>query len=116
MALLDGGLARLFGAALRSVYLPATLHRVTRTRARGGSTSESIVEVPCRAQVELADEHMRSAAGATTGDVRILVLAASLTGTITSDDRISVAGQLYAIAGVERDPANAIFELRGQRG
>ena len=116
MALLDGGLARLFGAALRGVYLLATLHRVTRSRARGGSTSESVVEVPCRAQVELADEHMQRAAGATIGDVRILVLAASLDGAITSDDRISVGGQLYAIAGVERDPAGALFELRGQRG
>ena len=116
MALLDGGLAKLFGAALGGIYLPATLHRVTRIRARGGSTSESVVDVPCRAQVERADERMRNTAGATTRDVRILVLAASLTGTITSDDRISVGGQLYAIAGVERDPGGAAFELRGQRG
>ena len=116
MALLDGGLARLFGAALGGVYLPATLHRVTLVRARGGSTSESVVDVPCRAQVDRADEAMRGAAGATGRDMRILVLAASLAGTITSDDRISVGGQLYAISGVERDPAGAIFDLRGQRG
>ena len=116
MALLDGGLARLFGAALGGVYLPATLHRATRARARGGSTSESVVDVPCRAQIEHADEAMRPRAGATAREVRILVLATSLSGAITSDDRITVGGQLYVIAGVERDPAGALFDLRGQRG
>lgn len=116
MALLDGGLARLFGAAMAGVYLPATLHRVTRTRARGGSTSESVADVSCRAQVEAADEHMQRGAGATAREVRILVLAASLEGGIGSDDRITVGGVRYAITGVARDPAGAAYELRGQRG
>ena len=116
MALLDGGLARLFGAAFGGVYRPATLHRVTQLRMHGGSSVESVADLPCRAQIDAVSEAMRAAAGATERDVRILVLAASLAGPITTADRISVGGQLYAIAAVGRDPAGAVFELRAQRG
>ena len=116
MGLLDGGLARLFGAALGGVYLPATLHRVTRARVRGGSTVETVVDVPCRALVEQTDDRMRGGTGATGREVRILVLAASFAGTIGSDDRISAGGQRYAITAVARDPAGAAFDLRGRHG
>lgn len=116
MALLDGGLARLFGAALGGLYLPATLHRVMQTRVRGGSTVETVVDLPCRAQIEGASEAMRAAAGATERDVRIFVLASSLAGPVTTADQISLAGQRYAIAAVARDPAGALFDLRAQRG
>lgn len=114
--MLDGGLARLFGAVLGGVYRPATLHRVTQLRTRGGSTVETVVDLPCRAQLDVASEAMRAAAGATERDVRILVLASSLAGPITTADQISLSGQRYAIAAVARDPAGASFDLRAQRG
>ncbi|MDO9490125.1 MAG: hypothetical protein Q7J32_17255 [Sphingomonadaceae bacterium] len=120
MALLDGGLARLFGAALGGVFRPATLHRVTQLRVRGGSTSEHVALLPCRAQIDAASETMRAAHGrgadATAHEVRILVLAAGLAGPITTDDRIGIDGQLYAITTVGRDPAGAIFDLGARRG
>jgi hypothetical protein len=116
MTAANGGLARLFGAALAGLYGPAVLHRVTRTRLRGGSTVESVVDVPCRAQIEAADARFARAAGATATAVRIRVLAAGLSGPVTTDDRITIAGQRYAVAAVGRDPAGAGFELEGRRG
>jgi hypothetical protein len=115
MALLDGGLARLFGAALAGVYRPATLYRVTPLRARGGATTESVVERPCRAQIDAASEAMRPA-GAAAPELRILVLAAGLGSPITTDDRLGIDGQIYAITAVGRDPAGALFDLRARRG
>ncbi len=116
VALLDGGLAGLFGAALGGVYLPATLHRVTQTRARGGSTSATVADLPCRAQVDAASERLRAAAGTTERQVRILVPASSLSGAIATDDQISVGGQRYAVAAVDRDSAGVMFDLRARRG
>lgn len=115
MALLDGGLARLFGAALGGVFRPATLHHVTQLRVRGGSTSEHVTMLPCRAQIDAAGETMQPAAGAANREVRILVLAAGLATPVTTDDRIGIDGQLYAITAVGRDPAGAVFDLRARR-
>ncbi len=114
MALLDGGLARLFGAALGGIYRPATLYRVTQLRTRGGSTAESVAERPCRAQLEAASEAMRPA-GVAAPELRILVLAAGLGDPITTDDRIGLDGEIYAITAVGRDPAGALFDLRARR-
>lgn len=115
MALLDGALARVFGAAFAGTYLPATLQRVTFERQRGGSLVESVAELPCRAQVDAASEAMGAAAG--EPEVRVLILAASLaSGAITTDDRLVVGGRRYAVAQVDRDPAGALFILRCRHG
>lgn len=114
MALLDGGLASIFGAAFGGVYLPAVLTKYTRADANDGTITETSTEYACRAQVDAATEAMRRQAGYTGTDVRILILSASLAVTVTSDDRITVAGSTYRIANVARDPAGAYFECRGQ--
>lgn len=115
MALLDASLAQLFGAALGGLYRPATLHRVTQARVRGGSTVETVVDLACRAQIDSASEAMQPNVGAGDREVRILVLAASLAGTVTTADRISVGGDRYAVVAVDRDPAAALFDLRARR-
>lgn len=112
MALLDGGLARLFGAALGGVYRPATLHRIGRERLRGGSLAETVADLPCRAQLDAAVE----GGGEDGGEVRILLLAASLAGGVAAEDRLTLAGTSYVIGAVERDPAGAIWQLRCRRG
>lgn len=119
MGLLDGGLASIMGAAFASTYLPATLHRRQAvTRDAGGSITSGggFVDVSCRAQRDSVTEAMRRAPGYTDSDVRVLVLASSFSGTITTDDEITVAGVRYAIASVGMDPAGAAYDLRGQRG
>lgn len=73
----------------------------------------------CSAQVDAATEAMRLAEGFTDQDRRILVLAATIEGDITTAEQIQLlegpfAGT-WAIESVDRDPAAIYFELRGRR-
>lgn len=87
----------------------------------GGSivTPGTPVERACLAQVDVATEAMRGSDGYADGDVRILVLADGLSGTITTDERIEIedgpSAGLWSIEAVSRDPAGIGFELRGRR-
>ena len=58
---------------------------------------------------------LRATTGASEREVRILVLASSLDGPVTTADQVSVGGQRYAVTAVDRDPAGAVFDLRAQR-
>ncbi|WP_426163093.1 hypothetical protein [Sandarakinorhabdus sp. DWP1-3-1] len=117
MSLLGGGLAQIFGAAFGSIYLPATLHRrQAPTYDAGGSVvaGAGFADVSCRAQVEAAGYAMRSAEGFVDGDVRILILSATLAGAVTTDDEVTVSGKRWLIASVASDPAASYWDLRGR--
>lgn len=83
-------------------------------------TAGSPLNRTCRAQADSATEAMRRAQGFADGDIRILVLSASLDGSITTDDRVEISSGpfagTYSVESVARDPANVGFELRGRRG
>lgn len=72
----------------------------------------------CQAQVDAATESMRQSEGFTEKDQRILVLAAGLTGDITTDDQIEVAAGpsagTWLIQSVARDPLAIYFDLRAR--
>lgn len=118
MGLLDGGLSRIFGAAFGSLYLPATLHRaVTAVRDAGGTVTNpgGFTNLPCRAQLEAVAEGFNVREDVVDRSQRIFVLAASITGSITPDDQVTVAGQRYQVISVDRDPGQTYFDLRGRR-
>lgn len=118
MGLLDGGLARIFGAAFGGTYLPATLHRaVPPVRDAGGSVINpgGFTNVPCRAQLEAVAAEFGVRDDTVDEAQRIFVLTASISGTITTADQVTVAGQRYQVVSVDRDPAQAYFDLRGRR-
>lgn len=73
---------------------------------------------PCRAQVDAATEAMRAAEGFTEQTRRIIVLAATLDGIISTDDSIEILEGPFAgvwmIDSVSRDTAAAGFELAGR--
>jgi hypothetical protein len=87
----------------------------------GGSLSAPRQRIArdCIAQVDAATQAMRSADGFADGDMRILVLADSLSGEITTDSRVEIlAGPHignWLVASVARDPFGAYWELRGRR-
>ena len=119
MALLDGGIAAIFGAAFSGLYLDATLHSGTGepvydpvTGEITGYTGGGAVAV--KAQVDTATEAMRQADGYAEGDARILVLAQGV-GTITSDHRITVRGQQWLILSAELDAAQSHWTLRARK-
>jgi hypothetical protein len=119
MALLDGGIQAIFGAAFGGLYLDATLHQGTGspvydpiTGAITGYTGGG--DVACKAQVDVATEAMRQADGYAEGDARILVLAQGI-GTITSDHRVTVRSQLWHILSAELDAAQCHWTLRARK-
>lgn len=73
----------------------------------------------CMAQVDTAGERMRAQDGFAEGDMSILVLASTLAGAISTDDRVEVlAGPhtgTYSIESVARDSVGIGFELRGRK-
>lgn len=114
MSLLDGGLARIFGAAMGSVYLDATLHRIVRTPAANGDVATSATDHAAKAHFDMVDETMRQEPGYTERDVAILVLRAPLAVEPTTDDEITLGGRRWSIASVGTDPAGTHWRMRGQ--
>lgn len=114
MSLLDGGLQAVFGAALSSLYLDATLHKRTETHAANGDVSVTEADYAVKAQKNRATREM-IAAGWTDTSIALLVLQSGAGSAPTADDEITYQGVRYSIASVSTDPANAYWLLRGQR-
>lgn len=87
----------------------------------GGSiiTPAVPVEKPCSVQIDAATEAMRAAEGFVDGDVRLLVLAATLDGDMDASATVEVLAGPHAgewmIASVTRDPAGVYWECQGRR-
>lgn len=75
---------------------------------------------PCRAQFTTCTEQMRRADGYTSKDMRILILAGTIDGEITTEDRINVASGKYAgiwqIQSAGSDSGGIGWDIRGRRG
>lgn len=87
----------------------------------GGSivTPGTPVVRTCEVQVDAATEAMRAAEGFADGDVRLLILAATLDGTMDTAATVEVLvgphkGE-WLVASVDRDPMGIYFECRGRR-
>ena len=77
------------------------------------------VELECSAQIDQVTEAMR-AEGYVDGDMRLLVLAATLAGPLDTAARIEMvagpyAGTTWMVASCGRDPCGVYFECRGRR-
>lgn len=121
-ALSEIGLA--FNAAFGGPFWPAQI--ITQTALEyddGGSIipgTGSPTLRSCMAQVDAATEAMRLQEGFGEKDRRIIVLAGTLEGEITTADAIEILeGPFAAVWSVEfvgRDTAAAGWELRGRSG
>lgn len=119
-AFADIGLA--FSAAFGGPFWPAQI--ITNTPAEyddGGSITVpgGVVYRDCTAQVDAATQAMRQTAGFVEDDRRIIVLADTLSGGVSTQDRIQLldgpfAG-LWMIENVARDTAAIGYELRGRK-
>jgi len=87
----------------------------------GGSivTPGAVTIADCSLQIENATEAMRQADGYTDEDMRLLVLASTLEGTIDTDASIDVLTGPYfgrwSIASVDSDPFGVYWDCRGRR-
>lgn len=116
MTLLNGGIARIFNAALGGLYLPATLHVPgARTDDEEGNISYGPeTDIPCRAQVDAATYAMRQSEGYSEGDVRIIILTAGLGVEVTTDAQISVSGKRWMVGSTDLDAASSHWVCRGR--
>lgn len=118
MALLNGGLEAIFGAALGGLYLDATLHRDTSAPIYDGEGNITGfgggADIACKAQVDSVTYAMRQAEGFVEGDVRIIVLSAGLGIALTTDMQITVSGKRWQIASADRDAAASHWICRGR--
>jgi hypothetical protein len=77
------------------------------------------INLDCMAQVDVVTEAMRGEASYTDGDVRILVLADTLSGNLDTGAKIEIAAGPHAgtwmIASCQRDPAAIYWDCRGRR-
>ena len=115
---LASGFAAQFGAPFQEVTAtwPGTAEYDT-----GGSivTPGTPIEKLCRAQFDAPTEAMRSDPGFVERDMRLLVLTATLDGTLDSEAKIVVASGEHAgtwsLESVQGDPAGIGWECRARK-
>lgn len=93
----------------------------THTYDTGGSiaTPGTPTSRACSAQVDAATEDMRGDSDYREKDMRLLVLAATLTGDLDTDATVQLLdgphqGE-WMVRSVDRDPAGVYYECRGRR-
>lgn len=88
----------------------------TPTMDAGGSITSAGTPVvkTCKAQIDAATQAMRLAEGFLETDVRILVLVASLDGTLDTQAKVTRAGVTYSLLSCTLDPAGVGYECRGR--
>jgi hypothetical protein len=120
-AFADIGLA--FSAVFGGPYHDArTIEQTAPVYDDGGSiiTPGGVVHRTCSVQIDLVTTDMRNDPKFVEKDVRFIVLAATLTGTLGTDAMIEVlAGPhagLWSVSSLERDPVAAGWVGTGRRG
>lgn len=116
MGLLDGGMQGIFGAAFGGLYLAGTLIRVTLTDDGEGGYSVSHAVHAIKGQVDQASERMRRAESYTDGDMRVIVLQSGVTVEPNTDDLAILGGKVWALSGIQADPAITHWEMTGRLG
>lgn len=121
-ALLDGGLAAVFGAAFGSVYLPGKVHApAAPVFDEGGSIvpGAAPTEFDCRVQPDKVSERMRATDGYTDKDIALIVLTSGLGTAIDTDCRIEVLSGMHSglwmIDMADLDAAGSHYMCRGRR-
>ena len=113
--LLQGGLARTIGKAMSGLFLDATL---TRDGPTTGPAYDPVPGAPvtyaCRGMVEKYSAYYRANSLVGERDRKVLLLANGLGTRPLPGDRVTIQGVAFTLQEVATDPANAIWECRGQ--
>jgi hypothetical protein len=115
MALLDGSLRAVFGAALAPLLLDGTLHVVAKDADGRVILPPSFADVPVKGHRDEAGDKQRADWSIPHRAVRLIVLQAGVPAEPTTDDEISLADGRWRIGTVERDPAGAAWILTGMQ-
>lgn len=127
---LTGSLAKTIGSAFKGLFLDAVLTRETPGEPDPDRPFDppapTVQTFRCKALQDQFSATLLAGGLVASDDVKLLILAASLTTTPQSGDRVTVRWQTFTIvpgggsdgmkAAVATDPALAIWECRGRGG
>lgn len=119
MQLLDGGIARIFAAALSGLFLNGLLHR-DGTGPIYDSEGNIIGyaggdDIAIKVQRDACTYTMRQAEGYSEGDVALIVLAAGLAVPITTDHQITDGhGKRWTVQSADLDAGSSHWICRGR--
>lgn len=111
MALLDGDLAAVFGAAFGAVFADGMLHKITRTDTGTGGFSIAQTDYPVKLSPATIGAAERVTSGIPANATKASVLRAGLPVSIDLDDGLFFGGSTYRVIGVGSDPAGAVAVL-----
>ena len=115
------GIATGISSQFGGPYHPGAVMSETAPVMAGGSIVEpgTAVSRACQVQIDSVTEAMRAGGGYADGDVRFLILSATLDGALDTDARIEVlAGPnagVWLVSAIEQDPCGAYYSGRGRR-
>lgn len=119
MSILEGELAATITAALLDAGIPFDV-TVTRTEQGtiydpvSGTYPETTTHYSCKGFVEAYSDLLRSTGVVGPGDVKVVVLAPTLSITPRPTDKVTARGQTFTIIAVSPDPAVATIELQAR--
>ena len=120
-AFADIGVA--FSQAFGGPFHPArTIEQTDPVYDDGGTIIEpgGVEHRECSVQIDVATQAMRQAEGFVDTDVRFIVLAATLEGTLGTEARIEITegpfAGVWSVSSLERDPVAAGWVGTGRKG
>jgi hypothetical protein len=112
---LSGSIARTVGNAFRSIFLDATLTRAGATTGPDyDPTPGTPVTYACKTIIEAYSDYYKANGLVDEKDRKVLILATSLSTRPKTADRITVSGTTLTIQEVSTDPAEAVWNCKGQ--
>ena len=116
---LEGGLAKTIGKAMGALFYGCTVVRETPGSieppfAPWNPAPPSTTLHGCKGMVDTYSLYERQNTLIQSGDVKILILAASLPIAPTPEDKVTIRGVTYSILDVSTDPARAVWTLQGR--
>ncbi|MBS0233496.1 MAG: hypothetical protein JSR99_08410 [Proteobacteria bacterium] len=112
---LEGSLRRTIGNALRSTFYACTVTKVTPGDGPPYDPGPPVrTPYTCKGIVDTYSLFDRQNTLIKTGDVKVLVLAASLPVVPSTTDTVQIRGVIYTIIDVATDPAQAVWTLQAR--
>lgn len=114
-SLLQGALAKTIAKSMGPIFYEATVVRETPGGGPGWNPgAPTQTSYACKGMVDTYSAYERQNLQIQGGDVKILLLAATLSIEPTTADKVVARGVTYAIVDVSTDPARAVWTLQAR--
>lgn len=118
MGLLDGELAQIVGEAFdeAGIFWDASLSRETAGAGpEWNPGSPTSVNYSCKAITDTYSERLRAEGLIKADEVKVLILATSLSVEPKPADKVTIRGETYTVLEVSTDPAKAVWVCKAKK-